>query len=95
VRPRAGDGTVSVYSGKGATDVLAKVSTLMEAIERYSAEVKPQDENVEVKESYGGALIAVLGRGLCNAHTAKRDVLQSIGYPEVGQGLRPGSEGRG
>ena len=84
---------MSVYSGKGATDVLAKVSALMEAIERYSAEVKPQDENVEVEEVLEGALIAVLGRRLCNANTAKRDVLRSIGYSEVGQGLRPGSEG--
>ncbi|TDA35300.1 YcaO-related McrA-glycine thioamidation protein, partial [Candidatus Nezhaarchaeota archaeon WYZ-LMO7] len=52
VRPRAAEGAVSVYSGKGITDTLAKISAIMEAIERYSAEVSPQDESVMVKGSY-------------------------------------------
>ena len=52
VRPRAAEGAVSVYSGKGVTDVLARVSALMEALERYSAEVRPQDEGIMIKGSY-------------------------------------------
>ncbi|MEM0240591.1 MAG: YcaO-related McrA-glycine thioamidation protein [Candidatus Nezhaarchaeales archaeon] len=52
VRPRAAEGAVSVYSGKGITDTLAKISAIMEAIERYSAEVRPQDEDMMIKGSY-------------------------------------------
>ncbi len=52
VRPRAAEGAISVYSGKGVTGILAKVSVIMEAIERYSAEVKPQDEDKMIKGSY-------------------------------------------
>lgn len=39
IRPTAGRGAVSVYNGKGATPTEAKVSAIMEGIERYSAEV--------------------------------------------------------
>jgi putative methanogenesis marker protein 1 len=39
IRPAAAGGAVSVYNGKGTTPEEAKVSAIMEAIERYSAEV--------------------------------------------------------
>ncbi|MDI9633679.1 MAG: YcaO-related McrA-glycine thioamidation protein [Methanolinea sp.] len=39
IRPTAGKGAISVYNGKGATPTEAKVSAIMEGIERYSAEV--------------------------------------------------------
>lgn len=39
IRPLAGDGSVSVYNGKGATPLEAQVSAIMEGIERYSSEV--------------------------------------------------------
>ena len=39
IRPTAGLGAVSVYNGKGATPAEAKVSAMMEGIERFSAEV--------------------------------------------------------
>jgi len=39
IRPTAGRGAISVYNGKGATPTEAKVSAIMEGIERYSAEV--------------------------------------------------------
>lgn len=39
IRPTAGRGAVSVYNGKGATPTEARVSAIMEGIERYSAEV--------------------------------------------------------
>lgn len=39
IRPMAERGSISVYNGKGATPTEAKVSAMMEGIERYSAEV--------------------------------------------------------
>jgi ribosomal protein S12 methylthiotransferase accessory factor len=39
IRPMAEKGAISVYNGKGATPTEAKVSAMMEGIERYSAEV--------------------------------------------------------
>ncbi len=39
IRPTAGRGAISVYNGKGATPTEARVSAIMEGIERYSAEV--------------------------------------------------------
>ncbi|NYT02215.1 MAG: YcaO-related McrA-glycine thioamidation protein [Methanosarcinales archaeon] len=38
IRPTAQGGAVSVYNGKGATPTEARVSAIMEGIERYSAE---------------------------------------------------------
>ncbi|MCX6694436.1 MAG: YcaO-related McrA-glycine thioamidation protein [Methanomicrobiales archaeon] len=38
IRPTALNGAISVYNGKGATPTEAKVSAMMEGIERYSAE---------------------------------------------------------
>ena len=43
IRPTAGQGAVSVYNGKGATPAEAKVSAMMEGIERFSAEVHGQE----------------------------------------------------
>ncbi|MDH7593566.1 MAG: YcaO-related McrA-glycine thioamidation protein [Methanomicrobiales archaeon] len=40
IRPTAEMGAISVYNGKGATKLAAKVSAMMEGIERYSAELK-------------------------------------------------------
>ncbi len=40
VRPTAAEGAVSVYSGKGLTETLAKISAIMESFERYSAEFR-------------------------------------------------------
>lgn len=47
IRPTAERGAVSVYNGKGATPAEAKVSAMMEGIERYSAEVSGKDLRVE------------------------------------------------
>jgi len=46
VRPLAQEGAVSVYAGKGPTEIHAKVSSIMEAIERYSAEMQDEDETI-------------------------------------------------
>ncbi len=43
IRPTAEGGAISVYNGKGTTAEEAKVSAMMEAIERYSAEVGDRD----------------------------------------------------
>jgi ribosomal protein S12 methylthiotransferase accessory factor len=39
IRPTAGKGAVSVYNGKGATPIEARVSAIMEGIERFSGEL--------------------------------------------------------
>lgn len=43
IRPGAADGAVSIYAGKGATKSQAKASAMMEAFERYSAEIDQED----------------------------------------------------
>ena len=43
IRPTAEGGAISVYNGKGTTAAEAKVSAMMEAVERYSAEVGDQE----------------------------------------------------
>ena len=40
IRPTAQEGGVSIYAGKGATQDQAKASAMMEAFERYSAELQ-------------------------------------------------------
>ncbi len=45
-RPGAAEGAVSSYNGKGATYEQAKASAVMEAMERYSAEMRDYDELV-------------------------------------------------
>jgi thioglycine synthase len=39
IRPSAADGAISVYAGKGTSETEARVSVIMEAVERFSAEV--------------------------------------------------------
>lgn len=46
IRPTAADGAISVYNGKGATPLLARVSAVMEGVERYSAEVHDRELTV-------------------------------------------------
>lgn len=40
IRPDASSGAITVYNGKGASKEQAKVSAIMEALERYSGEVR-------------------------------------------------------
>ena len=40
IRPTSSFGAITVYNGKGATPIEAKVSAMMEGIERFSAEVR-------------------------------------------------------
>lgn len=43
LRPGAADGAISVYNGKGVTPMAARVSAIMEGLERYSAELQETD----------------------------------------------------
>jgi thioglycine synthase len=57
IRPMADRGAVSVYNGKGATPAEARVSAMMEGLERYSAEVRDRDLKIARYSSLGtGAL---------------------------------------
>jgi putative methanogenesis marker protein 1 len=47
IRPTAEGGAVSVYNGKGTTAAEARVSAMMEAVERYSAEVGAKELLIE------------------------------------------------
>jgi putative methanogenesis marker protein 1 len=46
IRPTAQNGAISVYNGKGATPVEARVSAMMEGLERFSAEVDGRELKV-------------------------------------------------
>ncbi|HYB59235.1 MAG TPA: YcaO-related McrA-glycine thioamidation protein [Candidatus Acidoferrales bacterium] len=52
IRPSAAGGAISVYAGKGTTETEARVSVIMEAVERFSAEVDNFEESLAF-ESYG------------------------------------------
>lgn len=51
-RPGAEAGAVSMHTGKGLTGVQARVSVVMETIERYSAEIKDDDRANFLLESH-------------------------------------------
>ena len=52
IRPASEKGAISVYAGKGATPIEAKVSVIMESIERYSSELQKQDKKKVVVGAY-------------------------------------------
>ena len=52
IRPGSAKGSISVYAGKGATPVEAKVSVMMEAVERYSSEFQKTDKSRTVLGTY-------------------------------------------
>ncbi len=47
IRPMADKGAISVYNGKGATPTEAKVSAMMEGLERYSAELRDRELKID------------------------------------------------
>ena len=53
IRPGAAEGAVSIYAGKGATKSQAKASAMMEAFERYSAEISKSDTSEFLYGLYG------------------------------------------
>ncbi|MDV0445648.1 hypothetical protein MmiAt1_12370 [Methanimicrococcus sp. At1] len=52
IRPGAADGAISVYNGKGVTPIAARVSAIMEGLERYSAELQESDQNQIITGKY-------------------------------------------
>ncbi len=53
IRPSSARGAISVYAGKGATPVEARVSVMMEAVERYSSEFQAADKKRVIVGTYG------------------------------------------
>src|SRR5512137_131241 len=53
IRPMADRGAISVYNGKGATPTEAKVSAMMEGLERYSAEVRDRELAIARYSDFG------------------------------------------
>jgi len=53
IRPSAAKGAISVYSGKGADDTVAKVSTIMESFERCLAEQPEVSRNLKGQKIRG------------------------------------------
>ena len=51
MRPRAAQGAISVYTGKGTTKEQAEVSAIMEALERFAAEPRSSEGGL-IKGSY-------------------------------------------
>jgi ribosomal protein S12 methylthiotransferase accessory factor len=64
IRPSADKGAISVYNGKGATPAEARVSAMMEGIERYSAEVHDRKLLVETFSKLKAETVAVDPRSL-------------------------------
>ena len=56
IRPMADRGAISVYNGKGATPTEAKVSAMMEGLERYSAELRDRVLKIDCFSHLDGAL---------------------------------------
>ncbi|MGV8175147.1 MAG: YcaO-related McrA-glycine thioamidation protein [Methanothrix sp.] len=56
IRPMADRGAISVYNGKGATPTEARVSAMMEGLERYSAEVRDRELLINSFSNLDGAL---------------------------------------
>jgi ribosomal protein S12 methylthiotransferase accessory factor len=64
IRPTAQEGAVSVYNGKGATPAEARVSAVMEGIERYSAEIHDHRITLGTYPEMAGKGLAVDPRAL-------------------------------
>lgn len=56
IRPMADRGAISVYNGKGATPTEARVSAMMEGLERYSAEVRDRQLDIASFSRLDGAM---------------------------------------
>ncbi len=56
IRPMADRGAISVYNGKGATPTEARVSAMMEGLERYSAEVRDRKLTIDSFSRLNSAL---------------------------------------
>jgi len=64
IRPGAKEGAISIYNGKGASREQAKVSAIMEAMERYSAEPRNEKLRTDMMEDLLSSENAVDPRSL-------------------------------
>ncbi|MGB3944684.1 MAG: YcaO-like family protein, partial [Methanothrix sp.] len=87
IRPSADKGAISVYNGKGATPAEARVSAMMEGIERYSAEVHDRKLRIETFSNLKSETLALDPRSL--ALPAEADPQMAIpwisGYDLMGE----------
>jgi ribosomal protein S12 methylthiotransferase accessory factor len=73
IRPSAQEGAISVYAGKGATPAEARISAMMEGIERYSAEAGDRMMTVGTYGELAGSRTALDPRDLILPRRADPD----------------------
>ena len=96
IRPSAAEGAVSIYAGKGATKPQAKASAMMEAFERYSAELNEEIRQNFVSGIYEGSAeeyinpnSLILPNLLFNPETSKIEWVKSTNLKDDGTVLVP------
>jgi len=95
IRPGAAEGSVSIYAGKGATKSQAKASAMMEAFERYSAEINVEDAQMFETGLYGemeGAInpeTLILPQQSYKADTTRLDWVKTVDVTDDEEYLAP------
>ncbi len=95
IRPGAAQGAVSIYAGKGATKSQAKASAMMEAFERYSAEINVEDAQMFETGLYGeieGAInpeTLILPQQSYKADTTRLDWVKTVDVTDDEEYLAP------
>ncbi|OPY22945.1 MAG: YcaO-like family protein [Methanobacterium sp. PtaU1.Bin097] len=95
IRPGAAEGAVSIYAGKGATKSQAKASAMMEAFERYSAEINVEDAQMFETGLYGemeGAInpeTLILPQQSYKADTTRLDWIKTVDVTDDEEYLAP------
>lgn len=95
IRPGAAEGAVSIYAGKGATKSQAKASAMMEAFERYSAEINVEDAQMFETGLYGemeGAInpeTLILPQQSYKADTTRLDWVKTVDVTDDEEYLAP------
>lgn len=95
IRPGAAEGSVSIYAGKGATKSQAKASAMMEAFERYSAEINVEDAQMFETGLYGemeGAInpeTLILPQQSYKADTTRLDWIKTVDVTDDEEYLAP------
>jgi ribosomal protein S12 methylthiotransferase accessory factor len=81
IRPTAESGAITVYNGKGMTKEEAKVSAIMEAVERYSAEVRGDPILRHGVEEFMSSHVSIHPMDLIlPQHSAYHVMRQSVGW---------------
>jgi len=80
IRPMADRGAVSVYNGKGATPTEARVSAMMEGLERYSGEVRDRELMQSRFSELGGSALNPVDLILPEGADADAEVPWVVGW---------------